>query len=223
MQPQCRLSWPVRRRPNRFRSTGGTRWAVTLGKVVDKFAADFNKSQSAYKLNAIYKGNYTETMTQAIAAFRAKQQPHIVQVFEVGTATMIAAEGKGAIYPVWKLMKDAGISFDQSVYLPAVISYYTTTDGKLLSLPFNSSTPVLWYNKTKLKELGLDPPEDLEAALGGCRKSQSCRCQGAGVLRLAVLDTDRELCCLAQHITRHSRKTVSVVSTPSSSSTARIL
>ena len=130
-----------------------------LGKVVDKFADDFNKSQSTYKVNAIYKGNYTETMTQAIAAFRAKQQPHIVQVFEVGTATMMAAEGKGAVYPVWKLMADAGVDFDQSAYLPAVISYYTTTDGKLLSLPFNSSTPVLWYNKTKLNELGVDVPK----------------------------------------------------------------
>ena len=56
---------------------------------------------------------------------------------------LIAAEGKGAVYPVWKLMEDAGIDFDQSAFLPAVISYYTTTDGKLLSLPFNSSTPVL--------------------------------------------------------------------------------
>ena len=129
-----------------------------LGKVVDKFADDFNKSQSTYKVNAVYKGNYTETMTQAIAAFRAKQQPHIVQVFEVGTATMMAAEGKGAVYPVWKLMADAGVDFDQSAYLPAVISYYTTTDGKLLSLPFNSSTPVLWYNKTQLNELGFDVP-----------------------------------------------------------------
>ena len=129
-----------------------------LGEMVDKFAADFNASQSKYKVNAVYKGNYTETMTSAIAAFRAKKQPHIVQVFEVGTATMIAAEGKGGIYPVYKLMSDSGESFDQSVYLPAVISYYTTTDGKLLSLPFNSSTPVLWYNKTKLEELGIEVP-----------------------------------------------------------------
>jgi len=129
-----------------------------LGQMVDKFAADFNASQNDYKINAVYKGNYTETMTAAIAAFRAGEQPHIVQVFEVGTATMMAAEDKGAVYPVWKLMEDAGIDFDQSVYLPAVISYYTTTDGKLLSLPFNSSTPVLWYNKTKLDELGLDVP-----------------------------------------------------------------
>ncbi len=129
-----------------------------LGETVDKFAADFNGSQSEYQINAIYKGNYTETMTSAIAAFRAKEQPHIVQVFEVGTATMIAAEGKGAVYPVWKLMEDAGVEFDQSAYLPAVISYYTDTDNKLLSLPFNSSTPVLWYNKTKLDEMGIAAP-----------------------------------------------------------------
>jgi sn-glycerol 3-phosphate transport system substrate-binding protein len=106
-------------------------------------------------------------MTSAIAAFRAKEQPHIVQVFEVGTATMMAAEDKGAVYPVYKLMKDAGEQFDQRDYLPAVISYYTTTDNKLLSLPFNSSTPVLWYNKTKLEELGLKVPTtwaELEAA-----------------------------------------------------------
>jgi len=138
-----------------------------LGEMVDKFESDFNASQSDYKINAVYKGNYTETMTTAIAAFRAKKQPHIVQVFEVGTATMMAAEGKGAIYPVYKLMSDSGESFDQSAYLPAVISYYTTTDGKLLSLPFNSSTPVLWYNKTKLEELGIEVPitwEELEVA-----------------------------------------------------------
>ena len=129
-----------------------------LGEIVDKFAADFNASQSDYELKAVYKGNYTETMTSAIAAFRAKEQPHIVQVFEVGTATMMAAGDKGAVYPVHQLMTDAGEPFDQSEYLPAVISYYTTADNKLLSLPFNSSTPVLWYNKTKLDELGIDVP-----------------------------------------------------------------
>lgn len=138
-----------------------------LGEITDKFAADFNARQDACTVNSIYKGNYTETMTSAIAAFRAREQPHIVQVFEVGTATMMAAEGKGAVVPVWKLMKDAGIDFDQSIYLPAVISYYTDTENRLLSLPFNSSTPVLWYNKTKLDELGIAVPttwDELEAA-----------------------------------------------------------
>ncbi len=122
---------------------------------VEEIAAKFNKSQSDYKIVPVYKGNYTETMTGAIAAFRANKQPAIVQVFEVGTATMMAA--KGAIYPVYKLMQDTGESFDQSVYLPAVVSYYQTPMGELLSLPFNSSTPVLWYNKDAFRKAGLDP------------------------------------------------------------------
>ena len=124
------------------------------GERVNKIADDFNATQSEYKVIPSYKGNYTETMTAAIAAFRAKEQPHIVQVFEVGTATMMAA--KGAVYPVEQVMKDAGESFDKSIFLPAVISYYQTSDGELLSMPFNSSTPVLWYNKDAFKKAGVD-------------------------------------------------------------------
>ncbi|MCP4769652.1 MAG: sn-glycerol-3-phosphate ABC transporter substrate-binding protein UgpB [Gammaproteobacteria bacterium] len=123
------------------------------GERVNKIAADFNATQSEYTVVPSYKGNYTETMTAAIAAFRAKEQPHIVQVFEVGTATMMAA--KGAIYPVEQVMKDAGEPFDKSIYLPAVISYYQTSQGELLSMPFNSSTPVLWYNKDAFKKAGI--------------------------------------------------------------------
>ena len=126
------------------------------GERVNKIADDFNATQSDYKIVPVYKGNYTETMTAAIAAFRAKQQPHIVQVFEVGTATMMAA--KGAVYPIEQLMKDSGEPFDKSVYLPAVISYYQTPDGDLLSMPFNSSTPVLWYNKDAFKKAGISSP-----------------------------------------------------------------
>ena len=121
---------------------------------VNKIAADFNASQADYQINAVYKGNYTETMTAAIAAFRAKKQPHIVQVFEVGTATMMAA--KGAVYPIEQVMNDAGVKLNKSDYLPAVISYYQTPEGELLSMPFNSSTPVLWYNKDAFKKAGVD-------------------------------------------------------------------
>lgn len=125
----------------------------TNGERVNKIAADFNATQSEYKVVPTFKGNYTETMTAAIAAFRAKKQPHIVQVFEVGTATMMAA--KGAVYPVEQMMKDAGEPFDKSQYLPAVISYYQTSGGDLLSMPFNSSTPVLWYNADAFKKAGV--------------------------------------------------------------------
>ena len=126
-----------------------------LNDWINDLAAGFNKAQSEYKVVAVYKGTYPETMTGAIAAFRAKQQPHIVQVFEVGTATMMAA--KGAVKPVYELMAEAGEKFDPKAYLPAVTGYYTTSDGKMLSLPLNSSTPVLYYNKDALKKAGLDP------------------------------------------------------------------
>ena len=132
-----------------------------LGETVNDIAEGFNRSQSDYVIKAVYKGNYTETMTAGIAAFRSGKPPHIMQVFEVGTATMMAA--KGAIYPVYQLMADQGIAFDESRYLSAVIGYYTTTDGKLLSMPFNSSTPVVFWNKQAFEKAGLDrAPETWE-------------------------------------------------------------
>lgn len=129
----------------------------TNGERVNKIAEDFNATQSDYKVVPVYKGNYTETMTAAIAAFRAEEHPHIVQVFEVGTATMMAA--KGAIKPVEEVMTEAGEPFDKSDFLPAVISYYQTPEGELLSMPFNSSTPVLWYNADALEAAGVEPPK----------------------------------------------------------------
>jgi sn-glycerol 3-phosphate transport system substrate-binding protein len=126
-----------------------------LGQKVNEIAEGFNASQTDYTVVPTYKGDYTETMTAAVAAFRAGEQPHIVQVFEVGTATMMAA--KGAIYPVHELMADTGQEWDPSGYLEAVVGYYTTPEGLMLSMPFNSSTPVLYYNKTAFEKAGLDP------------------------------------------------------------------
>lgn len=126
-----------------------------LGETVNEIAAGFNKSQNEYKVVPVYKGSYTETLTAAVAAFRAKQGPHIVQVFEVGTANMMAA--KGAVYPIYQLMADANEPFDPKAYIGPVYGYYSTTDGKLLSMPFNSSTPVLYWNKELLAKAGLDP------------------------------------------------------------------
>ncbi len=125
-----------------------------LGEKVEEIANGYNASQDTYKLVPTYKGNYTENMTAAIAAFRAGEQPHIVQVFEVGTATMMAAEG--AVKPVYQVMSEADIDWNSDAYLPAVRSYYSTSAGELLSLPFNSSTPVLWYNTDLLDEAGVE-------------------------------------------------------------------
>ena len=126
-----------------------------LGEKVQSIVSDFNSMQSKYKVVATYKGNYSDTMMAGIAAFRAKQHPHILQVFEVGTATMMAA--KGAIKPVYEVMAESGQPWSSDAYLSTVAGYYTTSDGKMLSMPFNSSTPVLYYNVTAFEKAGLDP------------------------------------------------------------------
>ena len=122
---------------------------------VNTLAKQFNESQKAYKVTPIYKGSYDESMTAAIAAFRSGNAPHILQVFEAGTATMMAS--KGAIVPAGKVMADAGKKLDPSAYIPAVASYYTAPNGQLLSFPYNSSTTVFYYNKDAFKAAGLDP------------------------------------------------------------------
>ena len=127
-----------------------------LGELVAEQVDTFNASQSDYKVVATHKGNYSETLNAGIAAFRAGEQPDILMVFEVGTATMMGA--KGAIKPVYEVMGDG---FDQSKYIGSVKGYYTSPEGDMLSLPFNSSTPVLWVNRDKLQEAGIDPDTDL--------------------------------------------------------------
>ena len=126
-----------------------------LGDKVNDLANKFNASQKDYKVVPVYKGSYPESMTAAIAAYRAGNAPAILQVFEVGTATMMAA--KGAIVPVYKLMKDADEKFDPKAYLGPVSGYYTDSHGNMLSFPFNSSTVVFYVNKDAFKKAGLDP------------------------------------------------------------------
>ncbi|MFB9261734.1 sn-glycerol-3-phosphate ABC transporter substrate-binding protein UgpB [Bradyrhizobium erythrophlei] len=126
-----------------------------LGKQVEKVAADFNAAQADFRIVPAYKGNYTETVTAAIFAFRSRSQPAIVQVNEIATATMMAA--RGAIYPVFELMRDQSEAFTPSAYLPAVAGYYADVAGNMLSFPFNASTPILYYNKDMFRSAGLDP------------------------------------------------------------------
>lgn len=125
--------------------------------VIVKLANDFNASQSDYKVIPTYKGSYPDTMNAGIAAFRAGNAPHIMQVFEVGTATMMAATG--AVKPVYKLMADAGEKFDPKNYLSAITGYYSTSKGEMLSFPFNSSSTVMWVNLDELKKVNAEIPK----------------------------------------------------------------
>ena len=125
-----------------------------LGEWVNDLAKQYNESQKNYKVVPTFKGSYDESMTAAVAAFRAGNAPDILQVFEVGTATMMAS--KGAIKPVGEVMTMGGAKFDPSVYIPAVAGYYTAPNGQMLSFPFNSSTTIFYYNKDAFKAAGLD-------------------------------------------------------------------
>jgi sn-glycerol 3-phosphate transport system substrate-binding protein len=157
-----------------WHAMGGKNGDITQA-IIDKF----NASQSDYKVVGVFKGSYADTMNAGIAAFRAGQPPAILQVYEVGTATMMAA--KGAIVPVYKLMKEEGQSFDPHEFIPAIASYYSTSSGQMLSMPFNSSTAVMYYNKDAFQKVGLDPnnpPKTWPEVFADARKLKAAGYQG---------------------------------------------
>lgn len=149
-----------------------------LGVEVDSLATRFNESHPDYKIVPTYKGNYEQSLAAGIAAVRSGKAPAILQVYEVGTATMMASK---AIVPVYDVFKNAGIAFDEKQFVPTVAGYYSDANGHLISQPFNSSTPVLYYNKDAFKKAGLNPDEppktwqDLEKDAAALRKAgMSC-------------------------------------------------
>ncbi|TWI31459.1 sn-glycerol-3-phosphate ABC transporter substrate-binding protein UgpB [Paracoccus sulfuroxidans] len=151
-----------------------TWWHAMSGannEVVEKIAADFNASQEEYEVKPVFKGTYPETLNAGIAAFRAGQAPDIMQVFDVGTGVMMAAQG--AVKPVADVLTEAGYTFDKSQYLPGIVGYYSTPDGTMLSFPYNSSSPILYYNKDIFQKAGLDvdnPPKTWAEVWAAARK-----------------------------------------------------
>lgn len=169
----------------RAQGQGGARTKVVfwfgltgpLGEEVQRLVAGFNAAQPDYEVEAIYKGSYPETLTAAIAAWRANQAPHLVQMFEVGTGSMLAA-GR-AVKQIWQLAQETGVAINPDAYIPAVRGYYSLPDGRLASMPFNSSTAVMWINKDAFERAGLDPdkppatwPEVVSAARALREKQQ---------------------------------------------------
>ncbi|AXE99680.1 sn-glycerol-3-phosphate ABC transporter substrate-binding protein UgpB [Paraburkholderia hospita] len=129
---------------------------AALGERLNTIANDFNASQSDYKIVPAFKGTYDQTLAAGIAAYRSGNAPAILQVYEVGTATMMQA--KKAVIPVSDVFKQADMTLDEKAFVPTIASYYSDSKtGHLISMPFNSSTPVLYYNKEAFKKAGLDP------------------------------------------------------------------
>ena len=150
------------------------------GDEVNELANRFNASQADYRVVPVFKGGYEESLAAGIAAIRARNAPHIIQVFDAGTAAMMAA--RGAVKPLYQLMAEAGEKFDARAYMPAVTSYYSDSRGKLLSLPFNNSTAVFFYNKDVFRKAGIDPSmaprtwRDVQAAALKVRDSEAAPC-----------------------------------------------
>ena len=143
--------------------------AGSNNEVVEQLSKEFNESQSEFKIVPVYKGTYPETLNAGIAAFRAKQSPAILQVFDAGSGVMMGAEG--AVLPVAEVLEKGGFKFDKAKYLSGITAYYSKPDGTMLSFPYNSSSPILYYNKDAFKKAGLDPevapktwPDVFEAA-----------------------------------------------------------
>jgi sn-glycerol 3-phosphate transport system substrate-binding protein len=130
-----------------WHAMGGARYDA----ITKDIAAGFNKANPSYAVEPLFTGSYAETVTKAIAAIRAGNPPHIVQVFEVGTQTMLDS---GAIIPVTEMVKPGEIDFDD--YIAPILNYYKV-GGKLYSMPFNSSTAIIYYNKEVFQKAGLDP------------------------------------------------------------------
>jgi len=148
-----------------------------LGEATDELVNRFNQSQEQFEVKAIYKGTYPEVMASAIDAYQQKQAPHIVQVYDIGTRSMI---GSGAIIPVHRLMQQQKIAVNWSDFIETVTSYYSQ-DGQLYSMPFNAASAILFYNKDIFKKAGLGdkPPAtwaDVESMSGKILAAGAAKC-----------------------------------------------
>lgn len=146
---------PAQAQPAKTKIVWWHAMTAALGQEVARLVDAFNASQSAVEVTGVYKGGYADLLTATIAAYRAGQAPHIAQIFEVGTGTMLAA-GK-AVKQVWELANETGVKIDPKAYIASVRGYYSLADGRMASMPFNSSTAVMWINRDAFRKAGLDP------------------------------------------------------------------
>ncbi len=126
-----------------------------LGEVVDELVARYNASQDEVQVVATFQGTYDDTYNALLASFDAGTEPNIVQNFDLASQTMVDT---GRLIPAWQLMEKDG--FDDSIFVPAVKDYYSDENG-MVAMAFNSSTPIVYYNKEIFEAAGLEqPPEN---------------------------------------------------------------
>jgi len=136
--------------------------------LIERMVADYNYTHPGTFVRVEFKGSYRDTLNAAILAAQQGNAPHIVQIFEIGsqlaldTGIFAPLEDAAQNSPVWQ----------PEDYIEGVANYYNI-DGKFNSMPWNSSNPILYYNKDMFREAGLDPeapPETFEEMLDACDK-----------------------------------------------------
>jgi sn-glycerol 3-phosphate transport system substrate-binding protein len=147
-----------------------------LGAVVLETCNRFNASQDQFEAVCVGQDGYDKAVQNTIAAFRAGKHPTLLQSFDAGTADLMLS---GEFYPVKKLMEDTGIAVDWADYFPGIANYYSASNGDFFSMPWNSSTPVYYFNKDHFAKAGLtEAPitwEGMEAAFKALKASgQAC-------------------------------------------------
>ena len=144
------------------------------GKSIPKLAEDFNASQDTCFVEPTYQGSYDDSLNKLRAGLQSNDIPAVVQLFDIATRLMVDLK---VATPVQDFMDAEG--FDTSDFEPNVLAYYTV-DGKQYSMPFNTSTPLLYYNKDMFAAAGLDPevaPRTFAEVADWCR---CCAGYGSG-------------------------------------------
>ena len=143
-----------------------------LGAVVAETCNRFNASQADYEAVCVGQDGYEKAVQNTIAAFRAEKHPTLLQSFDAGTADLMLS---GEFYPVTQLMADTGVTIDWADYFPGIANYYSSSKGEFFSMPWNSSTPMYYFNKDIFAAAGItEAPltwEGLEAALVKVKES----------------------------------------------------
>lgn len=139
------------------------------GEALEQLVERFNASQREYRVVARYKGTYEQTLALSLGSRKSIWGPHLFQVYEAGTAAVMGRDL--VVRPLWKVMQEAGQPLATD-YLPAVAAHFSDAQGRLQALPFNLSTPILYYNRDAFRKAKLDPSRpprtwyDMPAVLG---------------------------------------------------------
>ena len=122
-----------------------------LSERIQEMCKDFNATQADFEIVCVSQENYENNLQNTIAAFRANKQPTIAQISDGGVVDLMLS---GAYMPVRQLMEANGYDINWSDYFSGIASYFSTSQGELLAMPFNNSTAMFYYNTDALQAVG---------------------------------------------------------------------